>query len=141
MKIRAFVDTNPFIYGFEFKTGNAALVLGLINEEKITAYVNLVVINEIKGYFKRHYSRETANQFVKYLLESCILVFEEEYRKELAQLKGKIKEKDLSQIAATRALGLQYLISFDRDFKPFPEYKTPKQFLKQHGFKTKETDY
>ena len=141
MKVKAFIDTNTFIYGFEFKHSNSAAVLELINEEKISAYITLVVIKEISGYFKRHYSRDTANQFVKYLLESCTLVFEEDCQKELMQLRGKIKDKDLSQIAATKALGLKYLISFDRDFKPFLEYRTPKQFLKENGFKTKETEY
>lgn len=141
MKVKAFLDTNTFIYGFEFKTGNSARVLELVNEQKITAYVTLFVVNEIKNYFTRHYSKDVANQFVKYVLESCLLVFEEDFKMECRQLKGKIKEKDLGQIAATRALGLKFLISFDRDFKPFSEYRTPRQFLKEHGFKPKETEY
>lgn len=141
MKIKAFIDTNIFIFGFEFKNSNSAKVLELINENKVDAFITLRVIQEISNYFKRHYSRNEANQFVKYLLESCTIVYEEDYATELLSLRGKIKEKDLSQLAATKALGLKYLVSFDRDFKGFAEYRTPKRFLGELGIKAAETEY
>ena len=47
--------------------------------------------------------------------------------------KGKIKEKDLEQLAVVKAFRLEYLVALDRDFQPFPEYCTPKKFLKKQG--------
>ncbi len=141
MKVKAFIDTNAFIYGFEEKNSNSVKILEMLNEDKIEAYINLTVVKEIASYFKRNYSRAVANKFMKYLLESCTLVFEDDYKEEAIKLKGQIKTKDLPQIAATKALGIKYLISFDRDFKPFSEYRTPKNFLKELGLKQKETEY
>ena len=141
MKIKAFIDTNTIIYGFEFRKSNSAIVLGLINEDKIEAFITMNVLVEVSDYFKRHYSREDSNKVVKYLLEICRIIYEDDCKEEMKKLKGKIKQKDLPQIAATKALGLKYLISYDRDFLPFSEYRTPKHFLKELYLKTKETQY
>ncbi|MBI4044680.1 MAG: PIN domain-containing protein [Candidatus Diapherotrites archaeon] len=141
MKVKAFIDTNTFIFGFEFRASNSAQVLGLINEGKIEAFINLRVVIEVSNYFKRHHSALEANSFVKYLLESCTIVYENDFEEEKKKLKGKIKEKDLEQIAATKALGLKFIVAFDRDFNPFPEYKTPKQFLKELELKTSGTEF
>jgi hypothetical protein len=37
------------------------------------------------------------------------------------QYRGKIKEKDLEQLAVVKKLGLKYLVSYDRDFASFQE--------------------
>lgn len=140
MKVKAFIDTNIFIYGFEYKNSNSAKIIELINKGKIEAYVNLKVLKETAHYFRKYYSRNQSNKFTVYLLEACNLVYSDEYKEETSKLKGKIKEKDLEQIAATKALGLKWLISYDKDFKPFTEYKTPKQFLKELNIKTEKTE-
>ncbi len=141
MKVKVFIDTNVFIYGFEYEKSNSAKIIELINQGKIEAYVNLRVLKEITHYFRKYYSRNQSNKLVVYLLESCNLVYPNQYQEETNALKGKIKEKDLEQIAATKTLGLKWLISYDRDFKPFTEYKTPKQFLKELGIKEQKTEY
>ena len=62
--------------------------------------------------------------------------------KELAAWRGKIKEKDLEHLATAKALKLKFIVALDRDFEPFEEYCTPKEFvekiLKIRGF---QTDY
>jgi len=40
-----------------------------------------------------------------------------------------IKEKDLEQIPVVKMLGWKYLLSYDRDFDAFEEYKSPKEFI------------
>ena len=62
MKIKAFLDTNTFIYGFEFKNSNSAKILELLNEDKIEAFTNLQVIKEITNYSRANYSREEAKR-------------------------------------------------------------------------------
>ncbi len=59
----------------------------------------------------------------------------------MARYKGKIKEKDLEQLAVVKGLGLRFLISYDRDFEPFDEYVTPKKFLKSLGLETTEEEF
>ena len=59
----------------------------------------------------------------------------------MAELKGKIKEKDLEQLAVVRKLNLKDLVGYDRDFEKFPEYNTPKQFILKLNLETYETDY
>lgn len=141
MRIKAFIDTNIFIYGFEFKNSNSLLILEMINENKIEAFTNLHVIGEVKKYFEENYSKNDAYNFTKHILETCAIIFEEDFSSELKDFRGKIKEKDLPQLAATKAFGLKYLVSFDRDFDPFEEYFTPKKFVNELGLKPKVTDY
>ena len=38
-------------------------------------------------------------------------------------------------------LGLKYLVSYDRDFESFEEYKTPKEFIKVLNLEVAEDDY
>ena len=46
----------------------------------------------------------------------------------MKKYRGKIKEKDLEQLAVVKKFGINFLVSFDKDFKKFKEYKTPKIF-------------
>jgi predicted nucleic acid-binding protein len=61
-------------------------------------------------------------------------------REEMDRYRGRIKEKDLEQIAVAKRLGLKYLVSYDRDFEAFEEYKTPKEFIKALNLQSAE-DY
>ncbi len=140
MKIKALLDTNTFIYGFEYRQSNAAKLLDLLNEGKLEAYINWNVLKEVTNYFKRRYSKDEASKFVKYIVEACTLLHEEDYALETTKLAGKINTKDLSQLAAARAFEMR-LVSFDRDFKGFPEYTTPKQFIVSLGLKPAKTEY
>jgi hypothetical protein len=38
-------------------------------------------------------------------------------------------------------LRIRFLVSYDRDFEPFEEYKTPKEFVKILGFKGVEEEF
>jgi len=55
--------------------------------------------------------------------------------------RGQIKDKDLEQIAVAKMLGLKYLVSYDRDFETFEEYKTPKEFIKALNLEPTEDDF
>ena len=56
-------------------------------------------------------------------------------------LKGKIKRKDLEHIATVRLKEIQWLIAYDEDFEVFPEYITPREFIKKMGLKVKSTKF
>ena len=57
------------------------------------------------------------------------------------ELKGKIKEKDLEQLAVVRKYHIKYLISYDRDFRNIDEYKTPREFIRILGLNAAESEY
>jgi len=129
MKLRVFLDTNVFIYAFEFPESNSSKIINLLNEGKIEAVISERVLKEVISYFERKHSSELAKKFRKYLLNNCLLVLKEEVVEQIKELKGKIKDKDIDQIATVIKYGMKFLISYDRDFDSFEEYFTPKKFL------------
>ena len=141
MKPRAFIDTNVFIYAFEYPESNSSKIVNLINTGEIEAVVSEQVVKEITKYFEKYHSLDLARLFRRYLLEACIVIPRSEVLDIMIKYKDKIKEKDLEQLAATKKLGIKYLIAYDRDFKDFEEYITPKKFVKLIKLKEAETEF
>jgi predicted nucleic acid-binding protein len=141
MRSRVFLDSNVFINAFENSDSNSLIIIEMLTSGEIEAVVSERVLKEVMRYFKCHYGREYVAFFRDYILQSCVVVFAREIRGEMGHLKGRIKDKDLEQLAATRALGLRYLVSFDRHFEPFEEYITPKRFVESLGRKARPSEY
>ena len=140
MTRQVFLDTNVFIYGFEFSDSNSAKIIDLVNNGELEAVITQQVLDEVVKYFKTFHNKEIANEFRHYLLEVCIIVQNSDIAKEMAKLKGKIKDKDIQQIAAAKHLQLK-LVSYDRDFKAFEEYVTPKEFVTALGKASSKADF
>jgi predicted nucleic acid-binding protein len=141
MKCRVFIDTNVFIYAFEYPNSNSVAILDLLNKEEIEVVISEQVIKEVIRYFKKFHSLQLARTFRRYLLQSCIVVQKQTVLSMMDKYKEQIKEKDLEQLAAVKQLGIKYLIAYDRDFDKFEEYITPKKFLQKLKMKEKETQY
>ncbi len=140
MKLRVFLDTNVFIYSFEFPKSNSAKTIDLLNEGGIEEVISERVLKEVVFYFERKHSNELAKKFRKYLLDNCSLVMKEEVVEQIKLLKGQIKDKDIEQLASARKYGLK-LISYDRDFNNFEEYITPKIFLESLNLKAEDSEF
>lgn len=134
------IDTNVFIYGFEFPESNSARIVSMINERLIKPVITERILIEVKRYFGRFHGKRLADRFRYYLLQVCKMVDSEDIVAEMRLLKGKMKDKDLQQIAAARKLGIR-LISYDKDFKGFEEYVTPKEFVASFGLKVSREHY
>jgi predicted nucleic acid-binding protein len=141
MKCRAFLDTNVFIYAFEFPESNSNRIIGLLNKSEIEAVISERVLKEVQVYFKKFYSKDLASLFRDYLLRTCIIVFSADVTKEITQFRRLIKEKDLEQVAVVKKMGIKYLISYDRDFGKVAEHVTPKAFLKELGISPVPSTY
>ncbi|MBS3176232.1 hypothetical protein J4457_03280 [Candidatus Woesearchaeota archaeon] len=87
------------------------------------------MIKEVVRYFEKYHSAKLANLFRKYLLESCTIIAREKVLGAMRVYHGKIKEKDLEQLAVTKVPGIKYPLSYDRDFEKFQEYTTPKMLV------------
>ena len=124
MKLRVFLDTNIFIYAFEFPECNSSRIIELLNSGQIEAIISERVLKEVHAYFKRYYDKDLAATFRDYLLRTCTVIFHDDIKKEMAQYKASIKGKDLEQLATVKKLGIKFLLAYDRDFKGFEEYIT-----------------
>jgi predicted nucleic acid-binding protein len=141
MRRRVFLDTNIFIYAFEFPGSNSAKVIDIINEGQIEAVISERVLTEVQAYFKRFHSKDLAAAFRDYLLRTCTIVFSGDVRQEMVKYQNMIKDKDLEQLAVVKKLGIKYLLAYDRDFDKFEEYITPKAFIKEMGIKPATSSY
>ena len=141
MKYKVFLDSTAFIYSFEKPDSNSKKVIGLLNENKIIAITSTRIIREVAKYFENFYTLELARKFRKYIINSSIVIPENLVKDLIHGLKGKIKEKDLEQLAVVRKYQIKYLISYDKDFKNVEEYKTPKEFMKILGLKAADSEF
>jgi len=141
MKPNSFLDTNVFIFSFEYPESNSRKIIEQLNSGLIDATVCDKVVKEVVKYFEKYYAIELARLFRRYLLESCVVIAKETVGDEMGKWQGKIKEKDLEQLATVKKYGLKYLVSYDRDFEEFDEYVTPKKFIEILGLKPYETEF
>jgi len=138
---KAFIDSSVFILGKEWPNSNSAKILELLSQGKVEAVVSSKVVHEVFYYFKNHHGKSLASDYRFFLVQFCTVIDEDRIRGEINQWKDKIKKKDVLHLATVKAFHLPHLVAFDRDFKPFPEYVTPKAFLKLLGRKTAATEY
>lgn len=139
--MRVFLDTNVFIYSFEFQNSNSSKIIDLLNKGEIEAVISENVLQEVVKYFEKYHNIKLARLFRRYILESCLFIRRDLVIDAMERYNDQIKEKDIEQIAVTKKLEIKYLISYDKDFGKFEEYKTPKEFLKILKIKNKETEY
>ena len=62
-------------------------------------------------------------------------------KSEIMENKGKIKEKDVENVAAVRHENLEFLVAYDRDYESVPKYITPKSFIERQGIMGYEMEY
>jgi predicted nucleic acid-binding protein len=141
MKFRVFLDTNVFIYSFEFPDSNSAKIIELLNQGRIEAITSERVLKEVTHYLNKKHSLILARKFRRFILDSCIVIMQNEMFQEIEALKGRIKDKDAEQLAVTRKYGIKFLISYDRDFEKVEEYITPKKFLELMKLKSKDSEF
>jgi len=63
MEIRVFLDTNVFIYAFEFPKSNSGKIIELLNRAEIEAVISERVLLEMQKYFSRYYTKDLAGAF------------------------------------------------------------------------------
>jgi putative PIN family toxin of toxin-antitoxin system len=141
MKHRIFLDTNVFIFAYEFQDSNSNTIIELLNDEKIEAIISERVIKEVYRYFKKYHDKNLADSFRNYLYKACTIILARDVKDTMKKYRGQIKEKDLEQLAVVKKYGIKYIISLDRDFIGQEEYRTPRQFMELFYGKSKESDF
>ena len=139
--MKIFIDTSVFIWATNFPESNSAKIIHLANTGQMQGIVSEKVVEELKRYFINYHSERIWFETEVIMKTKYTIVPKENIETEIRKWNGKIKEKDLEHLATVKHLKLDTLIAFDRDYKPFPEYITPKQFMKKLGLKPSETEY
>jgi len=141
IKLRALLDTNVFIYAFETPKSNSYLIINALNQNRFEAIITESTFKEVYRHFKKQYTKKLADQYRIYLFTTCKIVFNHQLEEYFPKYANLINDKDLEQLAATRELGIKYLVSYDKHFQGIEEHKTPKQFAIILGLKVHPTDF
>lgn len=140
-KIRALLDTNVFIYAYEFSRSNSRLIVDALNRGLFEALVTESVFKEAYRYFRKYYSKKVADAFRIYMFATCQPIFSDQLVEHSRRYAHLINREDLEQLVAVRAFGIKYLVSYDRHFVGLEEHRTPKQFAELLGLKACSVDY
>lgn len=140
-KRRVFVDSSVLIRGLIYEESNSSLILDLIARGEVIGVINPRVIDETMRVLKSLVDKDFASLCFSFIHSTFEVIPRKRYEGEIKALQGKIKEKDLEHLATVRALGLKFLLAYDRDFDGTAEYMTPKQFVKSMGLKQYDTPF
>jgi len=140
---RAYLDSMVFIFG-RLEECNSRLVLFLAQLGEFEVVTSDLVLNEVERFFRDNFSRQAgyvSRRFVEEL--STRIVRREEIKTEMNALKGKIKAKDLENLAVVKHENLKHLVAYDKDYEEsaVKEYITPKEFVKLFKLKPYKTQY
>ena len=139
--MRVFLDTNVFVNGIKHRESNSHQVLELAEQGSITVFTSEFALKEVSVVLRHLRGIRAAYIGVKYVQGICVIVPRRKISASVKEFRGKIKDKDLENLATAKAMKIGYLISFDREYELFPEYLTPKQFVKHLGLAVSETEY
>lgn len=89
----------------------------------------------------RYYNEDVWFSVFKHIVTSVEIIKRSEIQEEIPKWRGKIKEKDLENLATVKHVGLKYLVALDEHYRGFEEYKTPKEFIESLGMKPSDTEY
>ena len=140
---RAYLDSMVFIFG-RLEECNSRLLLFLAQLGEFEVVTSELVTEEVERFFRDNFSRQAgyvARRFVEEL--SARIVRRDEIKAEMNVLKGRIKAKDLENLAAVKHENLAYLVAYDKDYEDaeVEEYVTPKEFVKLFKLKPYKMEY
>ena len=140
---KAYLDSMIFIFG-RLEECNSRLVLFLAQLGEFEVVTSELVIEEVERFFRENFGRQAgyiSRRFVEEL--SSRIVRRDEIKIEMNELKGKIKAKDLENVAAVRHENLEYLLAYDEDYEKakIKEYITPKEFVKLFKLRPYDMEY
>lgn len=140
---RAYIDSMVFIFGI-LEECNCRLVLFLAQIGEFEVVVSELVVMEVERFFRENFSREAgflARKFVEAL--SAKIVAKQDILKEMEAYRGRIKEKDLENLAAVKHEKIKYLVAYDEDYSNsgVEEYIIPRSFVQLFGLKPYEVEY
>ena len=146
--IRAYLDSNVFIFGKERQESNSRLILELAEEEKIIPVVSYLILEELREYFSRRYDRETAVNEVYYMisLPNLEIIPKDKVKQQINKYKGIVPDKDLPHLISAIIAETDYFVTYNRHFatskaKQYVKVISQADFIKLFGIKPQPTTY
>lgn len=146
--IRAYLDSNVFIFGKEREESNSRLILDLVEEGKMVPVVSYLVLEELREYFSRRYDRETAVNEVYYLisLPNLEIISKDKIKQQIDGYRGVVPDKDLPHLVSAIIAEVDYFITYNRHFvkskaKEHVKVISQADFVKLFGIKQQPTKY
>lgn len=146
--LRAYLDSNVFIFGKERQESNSRIILDLAEEGKIVPVISYLTLEELREYFSRKYDRETAINEVYYLisLPNLEIVPRDKVKQQIGRYKGVVVDKDLPHLISAILANADYFVTYNRHFinsraKEYVKVITQSNFVKLLGVKPQQTSY
>jgi len=147
-KLRAYLDSNVFIFGKERQESNSHIILDLAEEGKIVPVISYLTLEELREYFSRKYDRETAVNEIYYLisLPNLEIVSRDKVKQKIGEYKGVVVDKDLPHLISAILTNVDYFVTYNRHFidsraKEYVQVVTQADFVKLLGIKPQQTSY
>jgi hypothetical protein len=140
---KAYLDSMVFIFG-RLEECNSRIVLFLAELGEFEVVTSELVLEEVESFFRENFSRQAgyvSRRFVEEL--STRIVGRNEIKIEIDKLKGRIKDKDLENLAVVKHEKLEHLVAYDKDYEDakVEEYITPKDFVGLFKLEPYSTEY
>lgn len=147
-RLRAYLDSNVFIFGKERDESNSRLILDLVEEGKIIPVVSYLMLEELREYFSRRYDREADVNEVYYLisLPNLEIISKDKVKQQIDRYRGVVPDKDLPHLVSAIIAEVDYFITYNRHFvksKAEEHVKVISQadFVKLFGIKPQSASY
>jgi len=147
-KLRAYLDSNVFIFGKERQESNSRIILDLAEEGKIVPMISYLTLEELREYFSQKYDRETAVNEIYYVisLPNLEIVSRDKVKREIDGYKGVVVDKDLPHLISAVLANADYFVTYNRHFidsraKEYVQVITQADFVKLLGIKPQQTSY
>ncbi len=139
--MKIFIDSSVFIWAYNRPESNSATIVKLLADGKLRAVISEKVVEEVSDHVLTSHGYKTWSEVEAIIKSRCAVISRNATKGEAKKWRGKIKEKDLEHLATAKKLAVDFILALDRDYEPFPEYVTPKQFVKKLGLKPSATEY
>jgi len=147
-RIRAYLDSNVFIFAKESRESNSHILLNLIEGRRIIPVISYLTLQELREYFSITYGRETAIDEVYYIvsLPELEIVTRDKVKQRIREFTGVVPEKDIPHLVAAINAQVDYFVTYNRHFiqsKASEHLKIIKQkdLVELLGVQPEPTDY
>lgn len=147
-RIRAYLDSNVFIFAKERRESNSHILLNLIEERRIIPVISYLTLQELREYFSITYGRETAIDEVYYIvsLPELEIVTRDKVKQLIREFTGVVPEKDIPHLVAAINAQVDYFVTYNRHLiqsKASEHLKIIKQkdLVELLGVQPEPTDY
>lgn len=139
--MRALLDASVWIIAVERPESNSSKIVNHALAGRLEVVVDETVLVEVSRFLRSRRGRSYAWLYTQQIRRVARVVSQEECETEMRRIKGGLKPGDRLHLSAARAAGAEWLVAFDEDFEPYPEYLTPRQAAKRLGIPVSPTEW